>query len=144
VETMEQLVTGSFGDRRATLWLLALFAAVTVLLAATGTWGVVSYAVADRRRELGLRLALGAGAGRIKRAVVHQLFGAALAGLAVGTAMALLASRLVESLLWGVEATDPLVYATAAALLAGVVGLASWLPARRVTRLDPVEALRAE
>jgi predicted permease len=144
VETMESLSAGSFGDRRATLWQLAQFAAVTVLLAATGTWGVGSYSVADRRRELGLRLALGAGAGRVRRGVVRQGIRAAVGGLVVGIVLARFASRLVESLLWGVDAGDVRVYAAAVVLLFTVGALAGWVPARRATRVDPVEALRAE
>lgn len=144
IETMDELAIRSIGDRRTTLALLALFAVVTILLAATGTWGVISYAVADRRRELGLRMALGAEAGGVVRGVVAEGMRLGGAGIVAGVLVGLWASRLLGAVLWQTEPTAPWVYGSGAALLFGVVLLASWLPARRAARVDPVEALRVE
>jgi len=144
VTTGRDLVAGATGDRRVVLALLALFAVVTVLLAATGTWGIVSYAVADRRRELGLRMALGARAGRVVVMVLGQSVGAAVLGLAVGLMGAWGAARLLATFLYETSTRDPVAYAGAAALLLAVVLVASWIPGRRATRVDPSEALRAE
>ncbi len=134
----------SVGDRRTVLGLLGVFAAVTVLLALTGTWSLVAFLVADRRRELGLRQALGAGGHRLVRGIVHEGARAGVAGVAAGIVGGLFASRLLERILWETEPTEPAVYAAGALLLLAVVLLASWLPARRVLAVDPVEALRAE
>ena len=144
IETMDDLVARSVGDRRATMGLLGLFAAVTLLLAATGTWGVVAYSVVDRRKELGLRLALGAGGGRVLRGVISRGLRAAGLGIGAGVLAGLGSSRLLESLLWGTEPTEPVVYVLASVLLLAVVSVSSWLPARRALRVDPVEALRSE
>lgn len=144
VATGDELVARSAGDRRIILALLAVFALVTVLLAATGTWGIVAYAVAERRRELGLRMALGAEAGRILGVVLGRSVALAVVGVAVGLAGAWLTSRFLTAFLFETSALDPIAYVGGAALLLTVVLLASWLPARRATRVDPCEALRAE
>jgi putative ABC transport system permease protein len=144
ITTGRDLVARSTGDRRVVLALLALFAMVTVLLAATGTWGTVAYAVADRRRELGVRMALGARGGRVVGMVLGQSAGAALLGLVVGLAGAWAGARLLEAFMYRTSTRDPVAYAGAAATLLAVVLMASWLPGRRATRVDPSEALRAE
>jgi predicted lysophospholipase L1 biosynthesis ABC-type transport system permease subunit len=144
ITTMDDLMAESMGDRRIVLALLALFAVVTILLAATGTWGIVSYAVADRRRELGLRMALGADGGRVLGMVLRQSVMAAVLGIALGLGGALAGTRLLEAFLFQTSARDPRAFAGAAALLFTVVLVASYIPARRATRVDPVEALRAE
>jgi ABC-type antimicrobial peptide transport system permease subunit len=144
VTTMDDLVADSVGDRRIVLALLALFALVTVLLAATGTWGIVSYAVADRRKELGLRMALGADGARVLGMILRQSVVTAALGLVVGLGGAWVGTRLLEAFLFQTSARDPLAFGGAAVLLFSVVLVASWLPARRATRVDPVEALRAE
>ncbi len=144
VTTGRDLVAGATGDRRVVLALLALFAAVTVLLAATGTWGIVAYAVADRRRELGLRMALGARAGRVVGMVLGQSVGAALLGISVGLVGAWAGARLLATFMYDTSTRDPLAYAGAATALVAVVLVASWLPGRRATEVDPSEALRAE
>lgn len=144
VETMDGLVAASIGDRRSTLALLALFASVAMLLVATGTWSIVAYSVADRRRELGLRLALGAKREEVVRTVLDQGLRSLLVGIPLGIALGLGTSRLLEAVLWQTEPTDPLVYAGGSALLFTLVMAASWLPARKAARVDPVEALRAE
>jgi hypothetical protein len=144
LETMDALIASSVGDRRAVLRLLGAFAAITLLLATTGTWSLVAYMVADRRRELGLRMALGARAEGIVRGMLGQGLRAAAAGVAVGLVLGRFASGLLESLLWETEPTEPSVYLAGALVLLVTVGAASWLPARRAARVDPVEALRAE
>jgi len=144
VTTGRDLVARSTGDRRVVLALLALFAMVTVLLAATGTWGIVAYAVADRRRELGLRMALGARGGRVVGMVLAQSAGAALAGLLVGLGGAWAGARLLSAFMYETSPRDPLAFAGAASTLLAVVLVASWLPGRRATWVDPSEALRAE
>ena len=144
VSTGDDLVAATAGDRRIVLALLGLFALVTVLLAATGTWGIVAYAVAERRRELGLRMALGAQGGRIVGAVLAGSVAVAILGIAAGLAGAWAGSRLLGTFLFRTSPLDPLAYLGGAVLLFAVVTLASWLPARRATRVDPSEALRTE
>lgn len=143
-ETMDDLVTASIGDRRSTLALLALFAGVAMLLVAAGTWSIVAYSVADRRRELGLRLALGAKQEEVVRTVIDQGLKSSMVGIPLGIVLGLGASRLLEAVLWQTEPTDPVVYAGGSVLLFALVMMASWLPARRAARVDPVEALKAE
>lgn len=144
VRTMDEIVTASVGDRRIILVLLTLFAVVAVLLAATGTWGIVAVSVADRRRELGLRLALGAGDARVLRMVLRQSAVTAALGVALGLAGAAAGSRLLEAFLWETPRLSLSVYVGGALLLLSVVLLASWLPARAVLRLDPAETLRSD
>jgi predicted permease len=144
LETMETLIASSVGDRRAVVRLLGIFAAITLLLALTGTWSLVAYMVADRRRELGLRIALGARAEGIVRRMLSQGVRAAAGGVLAGLVLGRFVSRLLESLLWEIEPTEPVVYLGGALFLLGTVVLASWLPARRAARVDPVEALKAE
>jgi putative ABC transport system permease protein len=144
VTTMEEVVAASVGDRRVLLALLGLFAGVAVLLAATGTWGIVAVSVADRRRELGLRIALGADDVRVMGMVLRQSVVTAVLGVAVGLVGGAAASRLLEIFLWDTERLEPAVYAGGTLLLLAVTLLASWIPARGVLRLDPAETLRAE
>lgn len=143
-DTGEGIVRSSVGDRRVLLVLLGLFAGVTVLLAATGTWGIVAVTVADRRRELGLRLALGAGDGRVLRLVLRQSAITGVFGATLGLVGAAAGSELLEVFLWETARVDPTAYAGGALLLLGVVLLASWIPARAVLRLDPAATLRSE
>jgi len=144
VRTMDSIVSGTTGDRRVILALLTIFSVVTLLLAATGTWGIVSYAVAARRRELGLRIALGAGRSRVLSTVLRQSLVAGGVGLVLGLAGAWAGGRLLDAFLYRTSARDPMAFAVGSALLMTVVFLASYLPARRATRVDPVEALKAE
>jgi putative ABC transport system permease protein len=123
---------------------LAAFAAAALLLAALGIYGVVSYAVSRREREIGVRMALGAQAADVLRMVLREGLRLSLIGVGCGIAAALLLARLLHAFLYGVSPTDPLTYALVAILLALVAALASLLPARRATRVDPVVALRAE
>ena len=128
--------------RRFTLVLLALFAAVALVLAAVGIYGVVAYAVAQRTRETGLRLALGAKASDILALVLGEGLRRSAIGIALGLAAALAAARSLKSLLFEVGAADPTTYVAVAALLLAVTLVACLLPAWRAARLDPVQALR--
>jgi putative ABC transport system permease protein len=132
------------GRARFTMVLCAAFAALALLLAAIGIYGVMSYSVTRRRREIGVRLALGARAGQVRRAVLGDGLRLAGTGLAVGLVGAALLTRAAASLLYAVSPLDPVTYAAVAAGLAAVAALASWAPARRATRFEPTEVLRSE
>ncbi|MBV9773354.1 MAG: FtsX-like permease family protein, partial [Gemmatimonadetes bacterium] len=140
--TLDEVFAASLADRRFSLLLLATFGGVALLLAMLGIYGVVSYLVAQRTREIGIRMAFGARAGDVARLVVRH--GAALAGAGIGVGLlaALAIERLVAGMLYGVSATDPAAFAGVALLLAAVALSASWIPARRATRVDPMVALR--
>jgi putative ABC transport system permease protein len=144
INTMEQLRADTLAPDRLNLLLLGSFAALALLLALIGLYGVISYAVTQRRSELGLRLALGAQRRDILRLVIGQGMKLALLGVALGTIAALFATRLMTSLLFNVSASDPLTYGAIAALLVLVTLLACWIPARRATKVDPMIALRCE
>jgi ABC-type antimicrobial peptide transport system permease subunit len=124
--------------------LSALFAVVALTLAAIGLYGVVSYAVARRSREVGIRMSLGAEPGRVVRQMVREGMTLAAAGAAVGLILAFLGAQVLRSLLFRVQAVDPLTFLAVPALLIGLALVASWLPARRASRVDPVRALKAE
>jgi ABC-type antimicrobial peptide transport system permease subunit len=124
--------------------LIASAASAALLLAAVGLYAVVSYVVARRTNEIGVRMALGAQASHVAGLVVGGSVKLALAGAAVGILAALGASRVLRNLLYGVEPTHPAAYVAAAVLLGAVAALAAYLPARRATRVNPVEALRHE
>ncbi|MBW3534734.1 MAG: ABC transporter permease [Gemmatimonadetes bacterium] len=144
VETLEEVVARQLAPTRFYLTLLGLFAALAVVLAAVGLYGVVAYLVSRRTREIGVRMAMGADRRSITRLVLGQGMRPAAWGLALGLLAAFLGSRVLESLLFEVEPTDPVVFVGVAVLLASVVVAATLLPARSATRVDPVEALRAE
>ncbi|HEX6198977.1 MAG TPA: FtsX-like permease family protein, partial [Thermoanaerobaculia bacterium] len=144
LRSMGEVVSGSVARQRFSASLLGGFALVGLLLAAVGIYGVVSYTVAQRRKELGIRLALGATPPRVRNQVLTGAMAPVAAGLALGLAGSLAAGRLVASLLYGVEPADPATLATVAALLAGTALAASYLPARETVRIDPVETLKAE
>jgi putative ABC transport system permease protein len=124
--------------------LLALFGAVALVLASIGVYGVLSYTVAQRSRELGIRMALGADASRLRRLVVGEGVRWALLGLAGGVAAALALTRVMASQLYGVSPTDPGTFLALGALVLAVSALASLLPARRATRVDPMVTMRSE
>jgi len=130
--------------RRVNMVLLGLFAVLALVLAVMGIYGVVSFTVERRRHEIGVRMALGAESADVVRMVVRQGLTLVLAGVAAGMAGACALRRMLTGLLYGVSATDPLVFSGAAALFAAVAILASYIPARRAARVDPVNALRWE
>jgi putative ABC transport system permease protein len=144
IRTMEQLVaeSDSLSSRRSLMVLLGAFAVLAVLLAGVGVYGVISYSVAQRRQEIGLRMALGAQRGDVLRLVVRQALGLALAGVAIGAGLALALTRFLGSLVYQVSASDPLTFTAVGLLLLLVSLAASYLPAWAATRVDPMAALR--
>ncbi|HET7275337.1 MAG TPA: ABC transporter permease [Longimicrobiaceae bacterium] len=144
IRTLEQLVSESVSQPRFYMLLLTVFAAVALLLAAIGIFGVMSYAVAQRTREIGIRIALGAEQSSVLKLVVGKALGLAAAGVALGLVGAFALTQLLESLLFGVSATDLPTYLIVTILLMGVASIASYLPALRATRVDPNVALRYE
>ena len=144
VNTLEQLIENSVGQRTLSMILLGVFSAIALLLASIGIYGVMSYSVAQRTRELGIRMALGAERGRVLRLVVGQGMGLAVLGVVIGLVAAFALTRFLANQLYGVGATDPATFGTVSGLLVGVALLASLLPALRATRVDPVVALRDE
>jgi len=144
IRTMEQYLAASVAPRRFNLWLLTVFAGAALVLAATGLYGVISHGVAQRRREIGIRMALGARRSDVLKLVIGQGMGLTLAGVALGLLSAYALTRWMESLLFRVRATDPLTFVLIAVLLMLVALLACYIPARRATRVDPMVALRYE
>jgi predicted permease len=144
IRTFDQYLARSIATPRFTAILLGTFAALALLLAGFGLYGVMAYSVAQRRREIGIRMALGAQAADVRSLVVSQAMRLGAAGLAMGIAGALAVTRVLDSLLFGVSASDPLTFATVSAALITVLVLAAYLPARRATRVDPIIALRAD
>ncbi len=144
IKTMEQLLNESVAQPRFRTVLLSLFAGLALALAGIGIYGVMSYAVAQRTHEIGIRMALGAQAHDVLRLVVKQGMRLALIGVASGLAGALALTGLMKKLLFGVSPNDPLTFVLIAFLLTGVALLACWIPARRATKVDPLVALRAE
>jgi predicted permease len=144
VETLGDLLRASSARTSFALVMLSIAAGVALLLALVGVYGVMSYVVSQRTREIGVRIALGAGASKVEGMVLRQGLVLAVIGVAFGLAAALALTRLMEGLLFGVSAVDVVTYATVAVSVTGVALLASYLPARRAAAIDPMEALRAE
>jgi putative ABC transport system permease protein len=144
VMTMEQRLADTTTSRRLNTALLGGFAGVALLLAVVGIYGVMSYAVTQRRREIGVRMALGAQKSDVMGLIIHSGLRLTLLGVAIGLAGAFALTRYLSSLLYSVNATDPLTFLTVALALVGVALFACWLPARRAAKVDPMEALRYE
>jgi len=144
MQTLQEVMSDSVAQRRFQMMLVMLFAAAALALAGFGIYGVVSYSVARRRTEMGIRMALGAGTGGLQRMVVWQGIRPVVAGLVVGIAGALAAGRILSSLLFQVSARDPLTIGGVALVLLAVSVVAALAPARRATRVDPMKALRFE
>jgi predicted permease len=144
VRTMQQLVDESLAHRRFSTLLLGLFAALALVLATIGIYGVMAYLVTQGTREIGIRLALGATGSRVLRLVVGRGLAIALAGVAAGLAGALALTRFLRTLLFGVPPTDAATFTAMALLLTTVAVLASLIPARRAARIDPMASLRSE
>ncbi|HEY6307032.1 MAG TPA: ABC transporter permease [Candidatus Angelobacter sp.] len=147
LETMQQVVSDSMSSQRLPMVLLGAFAGLALLLASLGIYGVISYSVAQRVREIGIRMVLGAEKRDVFRMVIGQGLRLAVAGLAIGAVGALILTRLLpsfSSLLYGVRANDPLTFVAVSIILTGVAILACYIPARRATRVDPMVPLRCE
>jgi putative ABC transport system permease protein len=141
IETMEQLVSDSIALRRFSMFLLGVFAALALLLAAIGIYGVLAQSVSQRTHEIGIRMALGAQACDVLKLVVRQGMSLTAVGIAVGLLGAFALTRLLASLLFGVGPTDPNTFIWIPVLLAAVSFLACFIPARRAAKLDPIKAL---
>jgi putative ABC transport system permease protein len=144
IRTLEQLLANSISQPRFYLMLLAFFAAIALLLAAVGLYGVVSYTVRQRTHEIGVRMAFGAQAGDVLRLIIRYGMRLTVIGALIGMAGALALTRMMKTLLFDVSATDPLTFAGVSMLLVLVALLACYVPARRATKVDPMTALRAE
>jgi ABC-type antimicrobial peptide transport system permease subunit len=140
----DEYISRSLARPRFNTLLLSIFAGTALILTAIGIYGVLAYSVAQRTSEIGIRIALGAGKSSIFRLIVGQAMTLVGISLVVGLAGAFAATRLLNSLLFGVGASDPATFAGIALLVSAVAFIAAWLPARRATRVDPIVALRAE
>src|SRR6185503_16041554 len=141
IRTMEFLVNRSVADRKFLMALMGVFAVIALVLTSIGLYGVISYLVNQRTQEIGIRMALGAQVGHILRMVLRQGMLLVLIGVALGLAASFLVTRLITKLLFQVSATDPMTFVGISLLLIGVALVACYLPARRATRVDPLEAL---
>ena len=144
VRTMEAMLSASMARERMSMLIFAVFAVVALTLASVGLYGVVAHGVTERTHEIGVRMALGAGAHHVLGLVVRQGLSMALIGTAIGVAGAVALSRWIEALLFGVSATDPATFAIVVGTLLAVAAIACYIPAWRATRVDPTTALRAE
>jgi len=143
-QTFQDVFSASLATRRFNLTLVGVFAATALLLAVAGIYGVMAYSVARRTHELGVRMALGASAPHVLRLVLRQGMLTTAVGLAIGIAGALVLTRTMQSMLFGISAADPFALLAVALLLGLAALLASYLPARRATKVDPMVALRHE
>jgi putative ABC transport system permease protein len=144
VKTMDEIISGVVSAQRLAFILLGIFAFLALTLAAVGIYGVTSYSVSQRTHEIGIRMALGARESDVFRLVVGHGLTLGLVGVGLGVAGALVLTRFLASLLYGIRPTDPLTYLVVSLVLTAVAALASYIPARRATKVDPMEALRYE
>jgi ABC-type antimicrobial peptide transport system permease subunit len=144
LRTLDAVYDQSIARTSFTLLMLAIGAAMALLLGVSGIYGVVAYAVSRRRRETGIRLALGAQPADIRRLFMQRGFVLAAIGVGIGLGLAVGVTRLMQALLFGIDPLDPITFAATPAVLAGAAALAAYLPARGAAALDPVETLRTE
>ena len=144
IQTLEDVLSASLARKRFNMLLLSLFAAIALMLAATGIYGVMAYSVSRRTQEMGLRMALGADRGTVLKMVLRQALTQGLVGVASGMCAAFFLVRLLSGELFGVSTRDPAVFLAVAALLVLLTAASAWIPAHRASRLDPVQALRME
>jgi putative ABC transport system permease protein len=144
IRTMEEILLDSIARQRFSMLLLAIFAAVALTLAAVGIYGVMSYSVAQRTHEIGIRMALGAQTGAVLKLAVGYGLKLVIGGVVIGLIAAFALTRVMSTLLYGVTATDPTTFTLISLLLVCVAALASYIPARRATKVDPIIALRYE
>jgi putative ABC transport system permease protein len=141
---MQEMLSQSVAARRFSMILVAVFAVLALILAAVGIYGVISYSVAQRTREVGIRMALGAHTREVLQLVVRDGLKLVLVGVGIGLGGALLLTRLMSTLLFAVAPTDSLTYGAVSAMLIAVALIACYIPARRATKVDPLIALRSE
>ena len=142
--TLEQIVDRAVAPRRLITNLLGGFSSLALVLASIGLYGVIAYSVGQRTHEIGIRLAIGAQRSHVLRLIVGEGLKMAMIGVALGLIAAWFVTRVLKNMLFGVSATDPFIFAINAAIMIAVAALACWLPARRATKVDPMEALRYE
>jgi len=142
IKTMEWYLADSMAQRRFNMFLLGAFAGLALVLAAVGIYGVIAYTVTQRTHEMGIRIALGARGGDILRLVFSNAMATTIIGIVIGLCAAFALTRLLQSLLYQVTATDPVVFATIPLLLLAVASIATYLPARRAMKVNPITALR--
>jgi putative ABC transport system permease protein len=144
IKTLDQYLGVAVAQPKFSALLLSLFAGLALLLTAIGLYGVMAYAVVQRAQEIGIRIALGAQTGDVLKMVLRQGLKLTTLGLAIGLAAAYALTRYMQSLLFGVQATDPSTFASIVLLLIAVALMACWIPAKRATKVDPMVALRCE
>jgi ABC-type antimicrobial peptide transport system permease subunit len=144
VKTMNDVISDSLQSRKLTLSLLAIFASLALLLSAAGVYGVMSYAVSQRQREIGIRMALGARASNVTRMILSEAGTLAAIGLGIGLVAAALLTRVLSTMLYGVSTHDPVTFVAVAALLVAVAMASSMIPALRASRVDPLRAMRID
>jgi ABC-type antimicrobial peptide transport system permease subunit len=144
IRTMDEIVSRSTANQDFNTLALTIFAGTALLLAAIGIYGLMAYTVEQRTQEIGIRLALGAEYSAVRNMIVFQGMRLALIGVVIGVASSFALTKLIASLLYGVQARDPLVFIGVPVLLSLVALIAVWLPARRATRVSPMDALRCE